>query len=82
MIVSEDAGFSKPERGYFDYAFRQLEGAEPESCLIVGDSLLADIGGGAAYGLDTCWYNPKGQPEGKLRPTYQIWELLELSTFL
>ena len=82
VVVSEDAGFSKPETGYFDYAFQRLGNPAPKSCLIVGDSLLADIGGGAAYGLDTCWYNPKGQPEGELRPTYQIWELAELRTFL
>lgn len=82
VVVSEDAGFSKPETGYFDYAFWQMGSPSPNSCLIVGDSLLADIGGGAAYGLDSCWYNPKGRSEGTIHPTYQIGNLLELRSFL
>ena len=32
-----------------------------EKTIIVGDSLTSDIRGGIAFGIDTCFYNPKGK---------------------
>ena len=36
-----------------------IEYFNKKETLIVGDSLTSDIKGGIAFGLDTCWYNPK-----------------------
>jgi 2-haloacid dehalogenase len=44
--------------------------------LIVGDSLSSDIRGGWAYGIDTCWYNPRRMPhDASVAATYEIHEL-------
>ncbi|GGA45135.1 YjjG family noncanonical pyrimidine nucleotidase [Paenibacillus physcomitrellae] len=79
IIVSEDTGYQKPHTGFFDYAFDKLGLAEKQSVLIVGDSLTSDIQGGINYGIDTCWFNPKGLPNTKgIKPTYEIGDLSEL----
>ena len=46
---------------------------------MVGDSLSSDMAGGAAYGIDTCWFNPGNLHNGSApRPTYVISRLTEL----
>lgn len=77
IFVSEKIGYQKPKKEFFDYVFKELNYPEKESIIVVGDSLSADIKGGMEYGLDTCWYNPKGKTTS-LEPTYVITNLLEL----
>lgn len=56
-----------------------IDGFEAEKALIVGDSLTSDIAGGAATGIDTCWFNPRHKkPTGSVLPTYEIHSLGEL----
>lgn len=83
VIVSEDAGYSKPHPGIFDYAFRALGHSDKETALIVGDSLSSDIEGGIRFGIKTCWYNPHRKPtHQETRPDYEITDLRELAEFL
>ena len=56
VVLSEDAGFNKPSREYFDYAFLTT-GAQPETTLMIGDNLQTDIMGAQRAGLDTVWFN-------------------------
>jgi FMN phosphatase YigB (HAD superfamily) len=79
IFISEEIGFHKPHRYFFDAVFTSLGDTQREEVLVVGDSLSADIAGGFNAGLDTCWYNPKGESgkEGP-RPTYEISSLTEL----
>lgn len=79
IIISEEAGCQKPERGIFDYAFTKLGITDKSQVLIVGDSLSSDIQGGVNYGIDTCWFNPLGKPnESGIQPKYEISNLSEL----
>ncbi len=77
LLVSEEAGYQKPHRGFFDYAFRICNHTDKGSAIILGDSLRADIKGGADYGIATCWYNPhRENPESNsVRPDFIIHEL-------
>ncbi|MEI3405258.1 MAG: YjjG family noncanonical pyrimidine nucleotidase [Christensenellales bacterium] len=59
IFVSEDAGYQKPMKEYFDYVFARIPGFQAEKTLIVGDSLSSDIRGGNNAGIDTCWYCPR-----------------------
>lgn len=79
IIVSEDAGMQKPEKGIFEYAFSKLGISSKDKVLMVGDSLTSDITGGVNFGIDTCWFNPheKNNTNG-VKPTYEIRDLLEL----
>lgn len=79
IFVSEDTGYQKPMKEFFDYVFARIPHFEVEQALIIGDSLSADIKGGELAGLDTCWFNPRMQPnDSNIKPTYQIHKLEEL----
>ena len=58
-FVSEKIGADKPGKQFFDGCMRLLPGVQPEECMMIGDSLTADIAGGHAAGLKTCWYHPE-----------------------
>ena len=80
LFVSEDAGFQKPQKEYFDYVFSQIPNLEHTKTLIVGDSLVSDIKGGLDSGIDACWFNKDNNPNTSvILPTYEIKHLLELT---
>lgn len=79
IFVSEDTGFQKPMKEYFDYVFARIPNFTAEQSLIIGDSLTADIYGGQLAGLDTCWFNPTMKPNNtNIVPTFQIQKLDDL----
>ena len=55
-------------------AIAELAAARGNRALMVGDNLQADIAGGRAAGLDTCWYNPRGRtvPDATRRAEHEI----------
>ena len=63
MFISEKIGYEKPSKEFFDECFLQLGNPSKDEVIIIGDSLTADIGGGADYGIKTCWYNPDRKPQ-------------------
>lgn len=58
IFISEQLGYMKPQKEFFDAILARL-GCNATDCLMVGDSLLNDIGGANNAGIDTCFYNPK-----------------------
>lgn len=61
VFTSEKIGVSKPSRKFFESCFAALPDLKPEETVIIGDSLTADIRGGADFGMKTCWFNPYGK---------------------
>ena len=59
-FISEVIGYEKPSPLYFEHVAAEIPNFSKETTLIVGDSLSSDIRGGVDFGIDTCWYNPKG----------------------
>ena len=83
ITISGEVGHAKPDPRIFDAAFAGMGQPARNEVLIIGDSLSADIAGGHAYGLDTCWYNPNGrQPPDSAPITYRIQRLSELDDLL
>jgi 2-haloacid dehalogenase len=83
IFTSEAIGVFKPARGFFDAVFAGIGQPAKENVLVIGDSLSSDIAGGVGYGLDTCWYNPRGEQDKNGYPiTYEIRELRELLDIL
>lgn len=81
IFVSEDAGFQKPDKRYFDYVIKNCDEKDTSKILVIGDSMTSDIKGGINTGLDTCWYN--GHGEAKLfEPTYEITDIRDLENIL
>ena len=76
LFISEAIGVNKPDPRFFAYVAERIEGFEPDTALVVGDSLSSDIAGGAGYRIDTCWFAPAGD-ESAL-PTYTVRALDEV----
>lgn len=82
-FVSEEIGFNKPAKEFFDIAFSRIPGFRREECLMVGDSLTSDILGGRNAGLRTVWVNPKQKTApDHLKPDYEIKTLADLPALL
>ena len=79
VFISEEAGASKPDKAYFDYACARIPGITGENCLVIGDSQATDIQGANNAGLPCCWFNPGGIPRREgLRINYEIQDLRQL----
>lgn len=59
-FISDVIGYQKPSVHYFEAVAAAIDGFDKSRALIVGDSLSSDMQGGINFGIDTCWYNPKG----------------------
>ena len=82
-FVSEEIGHNKPSLAYFEAAFGQIPGFDPEKALMVGDSLSSDIKGGKNAGIRTCWVNPNHAPRNpEIQPDYEIEALSQLPALL
>ena len=82
-FISEEIGYNKPAKEYFQIAFSRIPGFDPAECVMVGDSLTGDIQGGKNAGLRTVWINPghKTAPD-HLKPDYEIEYLADLPSLL
>lgn len=80
VFISEEVGFDKPKKEYFDHVFLNIPEKDKSKCLVIGDSLSSDILGAVNYGIDCCWISEKISSE--IKPTYQISTLKELLNIL
>ena len=83
VFVSQDLGFNKPAKEFFDACAARIPGYDATKAMMVGDSLTSDILGGIHGGMQTCWVNPahKQAPEN-IRPDYEIESLSQLPALL
>ena len=83
VAVSDEIGIQKPDSGIFEYAMKEAGHTDKTTTLVIGDSLTSDILGGINFGIDTCWFNPKGKSSSDgIAPTYEIRSLNELPALL
>lgn len=80
-FISEDLGFNKPQKEYFDYVLEHIEEKDRTKILVVGDSLSSDIAGAINSGLDSCWVNRK-KADVDSGATYTIGYVTELTKIL
>lgn len=57
IIVSEEAGFRKPDKRIFDFTLNKLN-VQPDAALFVGDDLEKDILGCQNANIKGIWFNP------------------------
>ena len=83
IIISEEVGFSKPDRRIFEQAMR-ITGARPHASLMVGDDMDNDFHGAIAAGMHAVHFdrNNSDSHVGSLRINAlpQLIELLGLGT--
>lgn len=84
IFVSEEIGYPKPQKEYFDRCFSLIPDFRSEKAILVGDSLTSDMKGGNNAGIATCWYNPSGEEntlgvkiDYEIKNLQQIREILE-----
>lgn len=83
IFISEDTGYHKPEKEYFQYCFRAMGDPDPSTLLMVGDSLSSDILGGKNAGMQTCWFNPQHLTcPMDCKPDFEVHHLLEILNIL
>ncbi len=79
-FISQQIGFEKPQKEFFDYCFLNIPDFKKEETIIVGDSISADIIGGKNAGIKTVWFNPSDEKSDL--PDYEIYALSELKILL
>lgn len=80
MFSSEQIGYNKPKPQIFEWALKSANARKTES-LMIGDELIADVGGARKFGIDQVYFNPLALPHSEL-VTYEIRSLLELKEIL
>ena len=83
VFVSEDFGFAKPSKEFFDNVIRKLGNPPLDEILMIGDSLSADIIGAENYGIDTVWFNKDGiENTSSVKSKYEIRNLAEIKSIV
>lgn len=83
VFLSEQVGYEKPAKEFFDCVFKELGAVNKDQVLIVGDSLTSDILGGNYAGIKTCWYNPnKLSNDTSAKADYEIQDLNDILKIL
>ena len=82
IFISEEIGYAKPQKCFFDKCFDRIEDFNKDEAIIVGDSLSSDIMGGINAGIKTCHFNPWDKPYTNIKPDYKINKLSELIPLL
>jgi putative hydrolase of the HAD superfamily len=77
IITSERAKSKKPFKAIFDFSL-QLTNANIEESVMIGDDYEADINGASLIGMDSIWFNEKGQKKSPLKNSREIKSLKEL----
>ena len=80
MITSESSGSIKPQKEIFYYAMNKT-GATVYESIMIGDSIEVDIMGAMNVGMDQVHVN-YNDTEQEVIPTYTVYHLKELTSFL
>lgn len=56
LVISDEVGINKPDAGIFEHALNLFD-AQPQDCIMVGDSWQSDIVGAYNMGIKAVWFN-------------------------
>ena len=79
IFISEEMGFQKPDRRFFDIVLKTLHAA-PEDCIVIGDSEKSDIQGALNAGIESIFISFSGRRSD--RASYSVSSFDELSSLL
>lgn len=78
IFVSEEIGYPKPQKAFFDACFAALPQADAKDTLMIGDSVSADINGAREYGMKTLWYNHRHESTDGVKCDFVVDNLLQI----
>ncbi|MHA6251532.1 HAD family hydrolase [Oceanobacillus sp. CAU 1775] len=81
IIISGAFGKGKPDPTIFEHAL-ELMNVQADEVLMVGDNLNTDILGAARTGIPSVWINRKNVRPERVRPDYEITNLMDLLPLL
>lgn len=81
FFISQEIGFEKPTKEFFDHCFKSIPDFNKDETIIVGDSISADIIGGINAGIKTVWFNPSKETSD-IKPDYEIFALAEFEKLI
>jgi len=82
IFISEEAGYSKPDKEIFELALATLN-VNAKEAIFVGDNVLSDIRGCQNAGIKGIWINPdKIENNTGIKPYREIIKLQELFNIL
>jgi putative hydrolase of the HAD superfamily len=61
IFISEEVGFNKPNPDIFKFAMNKSGASIAENCLMIGDSLEADIHGAIGAGMKAIYLSPESK---------------------
>ncbi len=79
IVTSESVGVKKPNPKIFNFALEQAN-SKPENCVMIGDSLEADVIGSQNLNITPVFFNPNKEEHETSVKT--VVELLEIKQFL
>jgi putative hydrolase of the HAD superfamily len=80
ILISGEVGIGKPDRRIFEIILTQLK-ANPETSLMIGNSLISDVQGARSIGMQTVWINRPGKSRDiDIIPDWEIASLDELDS--
>lgn len=83
IFVSEQLGYNKPDKRFFEACINSLGNVQPSEIIMVGDSLRADIAGAATCGIATCYFKHGLTPDiPDIRPDYTVTSLLQIKELI
>ncbi len=82
IFISEEVGYNKPGKEYFDFCFSKIPDFRKEYAVIIGDSLTSDIQGGINAGIKTLWFNPTHEKIADIFPDYEVNKLEQIPALL
>ena len=81
IIISGAFGKGKPDVAIFEHVL-ELIGKDKQEVIMVGDNLNTDILGAVQTGITSVWINRKDAKPEKVKPHYEINELMDLLPLL
>lgn len=83
ITVSAEVKFQKPEPEIFYIAMESVGVENASRCLMVGDSLYADVQGPQNVGMKACWYQRNGAENSTdIKPDIVVKQLTQLISYL
>ena len=81
FFISEQIGFRKPEKEFFDYVAAHIDGFDKSKALMVGDSVTTDLPA-VRYGIKTCLVLPKDRTiSSPLSPDMRVEKFSDIIQF-
>lgn len=81
IFVSEEIGYPKPRKEFFDACFKELD-CDASETIMIGDSVSADIIGAKNYGMKTLWYNHYKEDPSLVECDYIIYSMRDVKNVL